>query len=155
MDFCRKAAKGVRERMACRTAASVGYRRTYWTGSVPTAEEQWSPDEREQRRASDVTRTSNEGSRGLIRAASERGAEQLRGRRLTPEQVERRRRTVHKLNLGRYLPKGYHGPCWTKAEVELLGRVPDEEVARRTGRTVDAERQKREKLARGRRSTHK
>ena len=73
-----------------------------------------------------------------------------RGKALTPEQVERRRRTACELDLGRYLPKGYHGPWWTKAEVALLGRVPDEEVARRTGRTVNAVRQKREILKRQR-----
>jgi hypothetical protein len=88
----------------------------------------------------------------LIRAASERGAEQLRGRPLSPEQVERRRRTAKEQNLGRFLHKGYPGRWWTKAEVRLLGKVPDEEVARRTGRSVDAVRQKREKLARARRA---
>jgi hypothetical protein len=36
----------------------------------------------------------NEGSQRLIRAASEHGAEQLRGRRLPTKQVERRRRAV-------------------------------------------------------------
>jgi hypothetical protein len=54
------------------------------------------------------------------------------------------------LGLGRYLQKGYHGPWWTKAEVALLGRVSDEEVARRTGRSVYAVRQKREALRRHR-----
>src|SRR5262249_30273208 len=97
-----------------------------------------------------VPRTNNEGSRRLIRAASERGAEQLRGRPLTDEQVERRRRTAHQLNLGRHLHKGYHGPWWTKSEENLLGRLPDEEVARRTSRSTDAVRQKRETLARER-----
>jgi hypothetical protein len=52
--------------------------------------------------------------------------------------------------LGRNPKAGYHGPWWTKAEVALLGRVPDEEVARRTGRTVGAVRQKRERLGRAR-----
>ena len=104
------------------------------------------------RKALGVTRTNNEGSRRLMRAASEQGAEQLRGRRLTAEQIERRRRTAHELNLGRHLRKGYHGGCWTKAEERLLGRVSDEEVARRTRRTVDAVRQKRQELERDRRN---
>jgi hypothetical protein len=107
------------------------------------------------RRALGVTRTNNEGSQRLICTASDRGAEQLRGRRLTPEQVERRRPTARELDLGCYLPKGYHGLWWTKAEMALLGRLSDEEVARRTGRTVNAVRQKREALARGRRASRK
>jgi hypothetical protein len=69
---------------------------------------------------------------------------------LPAEQVERRRRTARRLNLGRYLKKGYHGPWWTRAEMALLGRVPDEEVARRTGRTPAAVRRKRETLGRAR-----
>jgi hypothetical protein len=98
------------------------------------------------RRALGVTRTNNEGTRRRIRAASELGAAQQRGKRLSPEQVERRRRTAKELGLGRYLRPGYHGPWWTKAEEALLGRLPDEEVARRSGRSVNAVRQKREKL---------
>jgi len=107
------------------------------------------------RKALGVTRTNNEGSQRLMRAASEQGAEQLRGRPLTAEQIERRRRTAHELNLGRNLRKGYHGRCWTKAEVRLLGRFPDDEVARRTRRTVDAVRQKRQELERDRRANDK
>src|SRR5262249_31988705 len=83
------------------------------------------------------------------------GAEQLRGRRLTADQVQRRRRTARELDLGQYLPKGYHGPWWTKAEVAMLGRLPDEEVARRTGRTADAVRHKREKRASEKRASCK
>ena len=64
--------------------------------------------------------------------------------------MERRRRTAHELDLGRYLPTGYQGPRWTKAEVALLGRLPDEELARRTGRSVNAVRQKREASSRHR-----
>jgi hypothetical protein len=107
------------------------------------------------RKALGVTRTNNEGSQRLIRAASERGAERIRGRPLTPEQVERRRRTALELNLGRFLREAYHESRWTKAEVRLLGKVPDAELAHRTGRTVDAVRQKREQLARDRRASGK
>jgi hypothetical protein len=118
----------------------------YWWGISEGVVIRW-------RKALGVTRTNNEGSQRLIRAASEKGAMQLRGRPLTPEQVERRRRTARELNLGRHLHKGYYGLWWTKAEVRLLGRLPDEEVARRTRRSVDAVRQKREALARRRRAS--
>jgi hypothetical protein len=78
------------------------------------------------------------------------GAARIRGVPLPDEQVERRRRTALRLNLARYFQTGYHGPWWTQAEVALLGKVPDEEVARRTGRTPRAVRQKREMLGRAR-----
>jgi hypothetical protein len=54
------------------------------------------------------------------------------------------------MGLGRHLKMGYHGPWWTRAEVALLGKVPYEEVARRTGRSVNAVRVKRDKLGRAR-----
>ena len=53
-----------------------------------------------------------------------------------------------RLSAGYWTPSSGRLPWWTKAEVKLLGRVPDEEVARRTRRTVDAVRQKRQALAR-------
>ena len=46
------------------------------------------------RRALGVTRTNNEGTHRLMCAASERGGEHQKLRPLTPEQVERRRRTA-------------------------------------------------------------
>jgi hypothetical protein len=57
-------------------------------------------------------------------------------------QVERVARVA---NLGCPIP-GDHGPRWTPAEVALLGTMPDEEVAARTGKTPGAVRQKREEL---------
>ena len=74
----------------------------FWWGLSDGAVHRW-------HRELGVTRTSNEGTQRLICAASERGAEQLRGSCLTPEQVERRCRTACELDLGHYLPKGYHG----------------------------------------------
>jgi hypothetical protein len=87
-----------------------------------------------------------EGARRLNRAAAELGAAELRGKELPPEQVERRRQTALELGLGRNLVKGYHGPRWTRAQLRLLGKLPDEEVARRTGRSWNAVRAKREGL---------
>jgi hypothetical protein len=98
------------------------------------------------RKALGVTRTNCEGTRRLTRAASELGAAELRGKELPPEQVERRRRTALELGLGRNLVKGYHGPRWTRAQLWMLGRLPDEEVARRTGRSREAVRGKRKAL---------
>jgi hypothetical protein len=55
------------------------------------------------RKALGVTRTDNEGTARLVRAAAELGAAELRGQPLPPEQVERRRRTAAELGLGRNL----------------------------------------------------
>src|SRR5262249_39346640 len=51
-----------------------------------------------------------------------------------------------RLNLARYLRTGYHGPRWTLTQLRLLGKYPDEVVAAKTGRTVDAVRCKRTRL---------
>jgi hypothetical protein len=67
--------------------------------------------------------------------------------KLPPVAVARRRRTAVELDLGRHLRPGYNlGPWWSPAEVKLLGRLPDEEVAAKVGRTHNAGRIKREKL---------
>jgi hypothetical protein len=124
---------------AVRTEAAAAVR--FWWGVSVGVVWKW-------RKALGVTRTNNPDSVRRQRAASEAGAAKTRGVPLPPEQVERRRRTALRLNLARYFKTGYHGPWWTKAELALLGRVPDEQVARRTGRTVAAVRRKRETLGR-------
>jgi hypothetical protein len=90
-------------------------------------------------------RDGTEGSRRLIRAAAEKGADQVRGKPLSPEQVERRRRTARALNLGQYLDPA-HGQGWTQDELRLLGKLPDAGVAARTGRSANAVRVKRTRL---------
>lgn len=69
-----------------------------------------------------------------------------RGKKLPPEQVERRRRTNRELNLAQYLTPGYHGPRWTAEQEALLGVLPDEEVARLTGHSVNGVRVRRTRL---------
>jgi hypothetical protein len=88
----------------------------YWWGASARAVWAW-------RRALGVGRADSEGSRRLIRAAAEKGAAQLRGKPLPPEQVERRRRTAIEKGLGRNLLTGYHGPCWTRRQIRLLGKM--------------------------------
>jgi hypothetical protein len=93
-----------------------------------------------------MTRTGNEGTRRLCQASAEAGAAgQSRGKPLPPEQAERVRRMVRELNLAQYLTPGYHGPRWTAEQEALLGVLPDDEVARRTGRTPNGVRLKRQK----------
>jgi hypothetical protein len=91
------------------------------------------------RRALGVDRVNCPGSQRLVRAASAKGADHYRGKKLPPGQVERRRRTAQELNLGRHLRPGYNlGPWWSDAELALLGTDDDEAVAARVGRTPNA-----------------
>jgi hypothetical protein len=90
-------------------------------------------------------RTATAGTRRLVQAAAEKGADQVRGKPLSPEQVEVRRRNARELNLGQYLDPA-HGAGWSRAELRMLGKLPDAEVAARTGRSENAVRVKRTKL---------
>ena len=89
------------------------------------------------RKALGVTRTNNAGTQRLVWHAAIRGAEAVKDRAWTEEERATKRRLNAELHLGRNLRPGYHGPRWTKAELRLLGRLPDEEVATRTGRTAN------------------
>jgi hypothetical protein len=111
----------------------------YWWGASETAVWHW-------RKALGVEgRAGTEGSRRLIQAAAEKGADQMRGKPLSPEQVEVRRRNAHALNLGQYLDPA-HGQGWTRAELRLLRKNSDAQVAALTGRSANAVRVKRTKL---------
>jgi hypothetical protein len=98
------------------------------------------------RRALGVGRTDNEGTARLVQAAAEKGAEAAKARERTDEEGERRRQAAVERDQGQYLTPGYHGALWTAGDIALLGTVPDEEVARQTGRTAGVVRQKREEL---------
>ena len=61
--------------------------------------------------------------------------------------MARRRQAARELNLAQHLRPGDHrGPWWSPAELRLLGKLPDDEVAERTGRSPNAVRIKRERL---------
>jgi hypothetical protein len=98
------------------------------------------------RKAFGVGQWGTEGSRRLHQALSEAGAEVLRDQPLSLEQVEQRRQRAIKLNLGRNLKPGYQGRWWTKKELALLGKFPDEKVAKRIGRPVNGVRIMRTRL---------
>jgi hypothetical protein len=95
----------------------------FWWGASETAVWHW-------RKALGVEgRDGTEGSRRLIQAAAEKGADQVRGKPLSPEQVEVRRRNAHALNLGQYLDPT-HGAGWSTDELRLLGKVADADSSR-------------------------
>jgi hypothetical protein len=98
------------------------------------------------RRALGVTRTNNGGTRRLMLAAAAKGADVTRGVPLPAEQVEQRRRTAREKNLVQYIIPGYHGPWWSQDQLALLGKLPDDEVARLVGRSCNAVRVKRDRL---------
>jgi hypothetical protein len=81
-----------------------------------------------------------------MRAAAEMGGEAFGVREWTPQERERMRQVNARLGLAGNLITGYHGPRWALWEIALLGTVSDREVARRTGRSVDGVRQKRNLL---------
>jgi hypothetical protein len=81
-----------------------------------------------------------------MRAAAEQGGEAARERGVSDEECDERSRRALRLNLGQYLHKGYHGPWWTAKERALLGKLPDDEVAARVGRTREAVRSRRRDL---------
>jgi hypothetical protein len=88
----------------------------------------------------------NEGSSRLQRLNSLKGADALRGKPLPPAAVEERRRRTVEMDLVQYIrpcPRPGGSRPWTDDELALLGTLPDEELARRTGRTVEAVRIKR------------
>jgi hypothetical protein len=64
-----------------------------------------------------------EGTRRLHQAACAKGAERLRGKHLSPEQVEQRQRTAHALNLGQYLEAARQKRAWPAKHLALLGKM--------------------------------
>jgi hypothetical protein len=106
----------------------------HWWGVGMTAVWAW-------RKALGVGRF-NEGSAKLRKRVNARTAKKLKGRRLPPEQVERRRQTAKALGLR---PKQSYtgGRPWTAEELALLGTVPDGELAAQIGRTETAVRVRR------------
>jgi hypothetical protein len=75
----------------------------------------------------------NEGSARLQTALNVCKGAAKKGKHLSPEQVEQRRRTAKELGLR--LPPREDGWLWTQRELDLLGTLPDAEVAARIDRT--------------------
>src|SRR5262245_33227515 len=111
---------------AIRTESAAAIK--YWWGVSDHAVWKW-------RKALGVNRLSNPGTVRLMVAASMKGADAVRGVSLPPYVVEERRKRAKRLNLGRFLKPGHHGPLWTKEHLAMLGKRPDEELAKLFGRT--------------------
>ncbi len=114
----------------------------YWFGVGTKAVWAW-------RRAFGVPQFGTPGSSRLHRAASEKGAGRTRVKRLPAEQVERRRRTAVEKSLSRFIqpcPSPNGSRPWAPEELAMLGKVPDDELARRTGRSANGLSVKRNRL---------
>ena len=122
---------------AVRHESAAAVRR--WWGASRTAVNWW-------RKALGVTRTNNEGTHNLIVATAKEGASVIQQHEFTEDEREARRQTALRLNLGQYVRKGNPLTLWTCKERALLGTMPDGEVARRTGRTINGVRQKRQEM---------
>jgi len=70
----------------------------------------------------------------------------MRERGLSDEECDERSRMTRRLNPRQYLLTGYHGPRWTPEQLQLLGKEPDDVVAGKVGRSVNAVRLMRVRL---------
>jgi hypothetical protein len=98
------------------------------------------------RKAMGVRRMENEGTARLMLASAHKGALGIIAHDWTDQERDQRSRRAVELGVDRNLILGYHGPRWTPEDIALLGTIPDEDVASRTGRKADAVRQKQEEL---------
>jgi hypothetical protein len=104
----------------------------YWWGVSCRAVWHW-------RRALGVTKANNPTTHALYLEAAERGGAASRRRGVTEVERRHRRRLAKKNNLIRFArAKRSASPPWTAKELAQLGKLPDEALAQRTGRTVEA-----------------
>jgi hypothetical protein len=99
------------------------------------------------RKALGVSRTNNEGTRRLIHAASQKGADAMKEREWSEKEREKRRQQTIASGCNTNIKPGYNlGPLWSAEELALLGTMPDEDLAKQLGRTKEAVRVQRTRL---------
>jgi hypothetical protein len=112
----------------------------YWWGVGPKAVWRW-------RQALGVSGwTATEGTRRLHRAAAAKGGAGMQARGLTDRERRQRRKRARALDLGRHREAARAERAWPAGHLALLGTMPDDEMAARTGRSENAARVKRTKL---------
>jgi hypothetical protein len=119
---------------AVRTEAAAAV--CFWWGVSHGVVQRW-------RRALGVNRINNPRTHQLMLEACQAGADAIKAKEWTEEEQKAKREAAKTLNLARHLRPRYRGDEWTEAEIKLLGKLPDAEVAARIGRTVEAVRVKR------------
>ena len=110
----------------------------YWFGVSASTVWSW-------RKAFGTSRFGTEGSRRLHKVISKIGA--VAPKTYSLAERERRRQLAIKSRLvARYFKPGFQGRWWTKKEETLLGKLPDEIVAKSVGRTTNGVRVMRTRL---------
>ena len=122
---------------AIRTESAVALK--YWWGIGTHGVWNW-------RKVLGVNKVNNPGTNRLVVVAAKKGAKGIRAREWTVEEREAYRARAIKLNLGQYKKLCNQAEWWSKQELALLGKMPDELVARRIGRTATAVRVHRNRL---------
>jgi hypothetical protein len=95
------------------------------------------------RQALGVGRTDNPGSARLIRAASQKGADEMKRKGWPAQARQQRRERAVVGNYAARLQPGYHGPRWTQDQLALLGTDADKVIAARICKNRDAVRSQR------------
>jgi transposase-like protein len=103
----------------------------YWWGIGRTTVAKW-------RKKLEVTKHNNEGTHLLVAEATEKNRQLAYQTELSPEEHERRSKLASSLRLWETSPRVTYGVEWTPESLALLGTMPDPEVARRTGHTLNA-----------------
>jgi hypothetical protein len=120
---------------AIRTESATALK--HWFGVSPHTVWSW-------RRAFGVSQWGTAGSKQLHQEVSEQAAEVTQGTRQSEETVRRRMQT--RLERG-YPPTGrWTEDGWKPEEIALLGTMPDEELARQLGRSLNSVSLKRRRL---------
>jgi hypothetical protein len=122
---------------AIKTESAVALK--HWLGVGTRAVWNW-------RRAFGVKQWGTEGSRRLHRRTCAKGAAGIKAKDWTDEESDAISARAVRLGLARHLGDRWPGKHWTAKHLALLGKLPDDVVARRTGRTEGAVRVRRNKL---------
>jgi len=109
---------------------------SYWWGVSEGVVWRW-------RKALEVTKTNNARTHQLVKEASQAGADAIKAKEWSQEEREAITQRNRQRDSGARLSPGYHGEWWSEENLALLGKLPDEEIAELTGRTVDAVRRQR------------
>jgi HAMP domain-containing protein len=110
----------------------------YWWGAAGKSVAWW-------RRALGVKPADPEGSQRLYHAALLARIAGLKAKEWTDAELDARAELAKRLDQGRFLRANPPRPLWTAAQLRLLGKLPDVEVAKRIGRTESAVRVMRSK----------
>lgn len=117
------------------SAAAVAY----WWGVSGSTVVKW-------RRALGATRKNNPGTQVLVRAATAKALEEALACGVSDLERERRGRQARLTGPWQFSPPVTYGVPWLPEHAALLGTMPDPEVARRTGHSVNAVRIRRRQV---------